>query len=140
MSSGKSYVSVSTIQLAYAAALRQSTHCVSSPSGRKTCSSPSPAQAISSLAGGGGGGAGSGVTGHFWIRRWRRKPTAERTPVSGGSARSACRRSPSGKPPSSHFTASTASPRASRTPSNRSRREWRSDSSSLSACASWEEG
>ncbi|MFH8883802.1 hypothetical protein [Streptomyces californicus] len=59
-------MSVSTIQLAYAVALRQSAHSGSSPSGRKTCSSPGPAHAvsslISSLTGGGGGGAESGVT------------------------------------------------------------------------------
>ncbi|MFJ3970631.1 hypothetical protein ACIPYR_21160 [Streptomyces parvus] len=65
-------MSVSTIQLAYAVALRQSAHSASSASGRKTCSSPGPVHTISSLTGGGGGGTGSGTTGatgHFWIRR-----------------------------------------------------------------------
>ncbi|MER6598735.1 hypothetical protein [Streptomyces parvus] len=48
-------MSVSTIQLAYAVALRQSAHSASSVSGRKTCSSPGPVHTISSLTGGGGG-------------------------------------------------------------------------------------
>lgn len=118
---------------------RQEAHSVSPATGRKAWSSPGPWQVTSPVtAGADGGGAdtGPGSSGSFCTRRWRRKPTAERTPSCGSSAIRTRRRSAGVTPRSSHLAASAARARASGTPRCSSRREWRSESNTLSASAS----